>query len=449
LSGSARSAPNARDVAFAVVRDVFGPDVRAAQAAFDVRARRAGLDVRDRAFAAELAYGSIKQRRLIDWLLAPYVGSRAQPLSPAVADILRLGVYQLRFMSGVEDHAAIFETVNLAWRHGHKGTAGLVNAVLRRMQADGPREPQRRDFESEVDYLGTLRSVPTWIAQQFLVALNGRSEAALAAVNVAPRTALRVNTLRCTVGEVRGLLAERGLSAQSSAYVGETLLLDGAAVGDDPGGRWTVQNEAAAMPVDVLSPHPGEDVLELCSGRGNKTLQMAARLQDRGNIVCIERDPKKMAVLSSALERAGIAGVAPVLGDALNVAAQAQADAVLLDAPCSGVGVIARHPEARWRKRPDDGERLAVTQAALLRSAADRTKRGGRLVYSVCSIDPREGRAVVNAFLAADPAFVRAPIPQRYAAFVQDGDLIVPPGIEGRDGFYIASLEHSGEPPSA
>jgi len=443
VNGRARHEPGARDLAFAVVRDVFGPEARTAQAAFDVRSRRAKLDLRDRAFAAELAYGSIKQRRLIDWLLAPYIGSRVKAPSPAVADILRLGVYQLRFMSGVEDHAAIFETVNLAWRHGHKGTAGLVNAVLRRMQADGPREPQVADFQSDADYLGTLRSVPTWIARQFLHALDGMSDAALAAVNAAPRTALRVNTLRADVAEVSALLAERGLTAQPSAYVAESLLLLGGSVADDDAGRWSLQSESAAIPVDVLAPQPGEEVLELCSGRGNKTLQIAARLRDQGHIVCIERDANKMAILSSALARSGVANVAPVIGDAQSDAPDVRADAVLLDAPCSGVGVIGRHPEARWRKLPSDGQRLAVTQAALLRSAADRTKRGGRLVYSVCSIDPREGRAVVDAFLAGDSEFVRATAPERYAPFMREGDLIVPPGIEGRDGFYIASLQRS------
>ncbi|MDQ2907849.1 MAG: rRNA small subunit methyltransferase B, partial [Candidatus Eremiobacteraeota bacterium] len=127
-SGQARQSGNARDVAFAVVRDVFGPQARSAQASFDVRSRRAALDARDRAFAAELAYGSIKRRRLIDWQLAPYVGGRSKPLVPAIVDVLRLGVQQLHFMGGVDAHAAVSETVNLAWRHGHKGTAGLVNA---------------------------------------------------------------------------------------------------------------------------------------------------------------------------------------------------------------------------------------------------------------------------------------------------------------------------------
>lgn len=431
---------SAREVAYQVVRDVFGPEARGAQAAFNVRARRAELDSRDRGFAAELAYGSIKRRRLIDWELAPYVGGRDKPLVATIADVLRLGVYQLRFMSGVDDHAAVSETVNLAWRHGHRGTAGLVNAVLRRMLADGPRVPQRGDFATEADYLGTAYSVPTWIAAQFVRALGGASEAALAGINAAPRAAVRVNTLRSDTATVATLLAECGVVTAPSPYVAETLLVESGVVMDDEEGRWAVQGEAAAIPVDVLAPLPGESVLELCSGRGNKTVQIAERMSDRGSLICVESDPKKMAVLEETLERAGVTVAARVLGDAREAAADLCVDAVLLDAPCSGSGVLGRHPEARWRKRPEDGAHLAQTQAALLRAAARRTAPGGRLVYGVCSLDAREGVEIVDAFLASGAAFARTPLPARYGTFARNGDLIVPPGIDGRDGFYIASL---------
>ena len=185
-------------------------------------------------------------------------------------------------------------------------------------------------------------------------------------------------------------------------------------------------------------------MLEFCSGRGNKSVQIAARMHDRGSLICVERDVKKMAVFDAVLERAGVTIAARVLGDALDAAADVRADAVLLDAPCSGIGILGRHPEARWRKRPDDGARLGETQAALLRSAARSTKPGGRLVYGVCSLDAREGADVVAAFLAMEPDFVRAPSPERYAPFARagaaQGELLVAPGIEGRDGFYIASL---------
>jgi 16S rRNA (cytosine967-C5)-methyltransferase len=429
-----------RDVAFHVVRDVFGPENRNAQAAFDVRARRAGLDARDRAFAAELAYGSIKMRRLIDWQLQPYLGSREKPPTPAIADVIRLGVYQLRFMSGVDDHAAVSETVNLAWRHGHKGTAGLVNAVLRRMLADGPREMDAAAFKSEDDYLGVLHSVPTWIAAQFRVAYGADRDAALAGVNRAPQHAIRVNDLRSQPDLVREELATRDIVARTSPFVAESLVTDAGTLGDDPGGRWSVQAEAACMPVDLLDPRSGESVLEFCSGRGNKTVQIAARLGGEGEIVCVEIDERKARVWRDVTERAGVENAALVVGDAVSAAPDVRATAVLLDAPCSGTGTIGRHPEARWRKTPQDGERLAVTQSELLRAAAARTAPGARLVYSVCSSDVREGRNVVDAFLTTAPAWTRRPLPDRYARLARDGDVVIAAGVEGRDGFYIALL---------
>jgi 16S rRNA (cytosine967-C5)-methyltransferase len=429
---AARPRATAREVAFQVVRDVFGPEQRGAQAAFNVRTRRAELDVRDRAFAAELAYGSIKQRRLIDWYLKPYIGVRDKALPQAILDVLRLGVYQLHFMSGVEDHAAVSETVNLAWKHGHKGTAGLVNAVLRRMIADG--RPA----------LDPAYSVPTWIAAQYGRAFDGSRDEALAGVNAAPQVALHANPLRAEVAAVRAVLEERGVASRPSPFVAETLILEsGGALGDDPDGRWLLQGEAAGMPVDLLAPQAGETILELCSGRGNKTVQIAARMRAEGTLVCVEHDEKKIVVLEETLARAGVTNAAIVRGDAAVAAADIRADGVLLDAPCSGVGVIGRHPEARWRKTPEDGARLATTQATLLRAAAERTAPGGRLVYSVCSTDPREGRSLIDDFLGANAAFVRASVPERYAPFERDGDVVVAPGIEGRDGFYIAVLARS------
>ena len=431
---------NAREVALAVVRDVFGPEKRGAQSAFNARANRSSLDTRDRAFAAELAYGSIKARRLLDWRLAPYIGDRLKTMPPTIVEILRLGAYQLHHMAGVEDHAAVSETVNLAWRHGHRGTAGLVNAVLRKMIADGERVPAREDFASDDEFLAISYSLPTWIAAQFGRAYGGEREAALAGINASPQHAVRVNRLGTTVPAVRAELESNGAGVTQSPFVFESLILEKSAPFDDPGGRWSVQSEAAAMPVDLLAPMPGERVIDLCSGRGNKSVQLGARLNGEGELACIEVDAKKMPILASALERAGVANVALVNGDARTAASELVGDAVLLDAPCSGLGILGRHPEARWRKDPADGARLAILQAELIRAAAAHTAPRGRLVYAVCSSDPREGRDVVDAFLAEDASFERAPLPERYAPFDKDGDVVVVPGIAGRDGFYIASL---------
>jgi len=430
---------SARELALAVVRDVFGPEQRGAQASFDVHARRLDLDQRDRAFAAELAYGAIKQRRLIDWYLAPYLAGRDKPLPAVIAEILRLGVHQLRMMRGVDEHAAVFETVNLALHHGHKGTAGLINAVLRRLIADAPAAPDRTDFKSENDYFGTAYSTPTWVAAQWSLRFPDVVEAILSGINSAPQRALRVNRLRATLDQARAALAETGVLVRVSRFVEESLILDEGNAGDDPAGRWALQGEAAGIPVDLLAPRANESVVEYCAGRGNKSVQIAARMGNAGTLYCVEIDARKTGTLTETLERAGATCAAVVQGDARGVELPV-VDAVLLDAPCSGLGILGRHPEARWRKSPEDGARLATLQSELLATAATRVKPGGRLAYSVCSIDPREGSELIAAFLAEHQEFARAPLAERYAEFQRDGDVLVPPGIAGRDGFYVASL---------
>ncbi len=420
--------PNSRELALTVIRDVFGPEERGAHAAFDARARKTDLDARDRAFAAELAYGTIKQRRLLDWYLGPYLTGRDKPLPPAIQEILRLGVYQLRMLSGVDVHAAVYETVNLALRHGHKGTAGLVNAVLRRFIADARPPPHPSDFDDLDHYLGTAYSVPTWIAAHLGAVFGDLREPILSGINAAPQHALRVNALRSTIPDAVSALEAGGAHVRPSPLVAESLVVLSGQANDDPQGRWTIQGETACVPVDVLAPQRGETVLDLCSGRGNKSVQAAARMDDCGQLICVEIESKKTKLLHENLERAGVTCAAVVEGDVRRVVLP-EADAVLLDAPCSGLGILGRHPEARWRKSPDDGERLAVLQSDLLAAAAQRVKPGGRLVYSVCSSDPREGLEVSGAFLGGHPQFARAA-----------SDLLIPPGLEGRDGFYVAYL---------
>jgi 16S rRNA (cytosine967-C5)-methyltransferase len=438
---------SSRDVALAVVRDVFGPEHRAAQASFDFRVRRAELAPRDRAFAAELAYGTIKMRRTIDWYLRPYLERRAQPLPAPIAEALRTGVYQVRFMHGVEPHAAVFETVNAAMRVGHRGTAGLVNAVLRRLIADDPRAPAREDFQADDDYLATRYSVPTWIAAQWRERLGERLEEALQGIDGPPQLGIRVNALRATVLEVADELGERGIVTRASSLAADSLVVDArpdVPIGDDEAGRWSIQSEASCIPVDLLEPQPGERVVDLCSGRGNKAVQIAARMRNDGALSCVEIDEQRVCVLEERLARAGATCANVTLGDAARAGDEPVADAVLIDAPCSGLGILGRHPESRWRKSPDDGARLAANQAALIEAGAARTRPGGRLVYSVCTTDKRECEDVVDALMAARPEFVREPPPERYVLFATpSGDVVVPPGIEGRDGFYIARLRRA------
>jgi 16S rRNA (cytosine967-C5)-methyltransferase len=437
----------ARELALGVVRDVFpvpgAPTLeRSAQASFDYRARRTQLDDRDRAFAAELAYGAIKMRRALDWHLAPFVGERFQTLPPAVREILRLAAYELIY-TRADEHATVFEFVNLAKRYGHRGLANLVNAVLRSMLRAGRAEPQRDLFAGEDEYLGTRYSLPDWLVRQWREIYGDGAEAICAAVNEPPRTGIVVNALKGSAEDAAARLAAVGVETTRSPIVAEALLVERGPIWRANGdGAWWLQSESSAMAVDVLSPQPGESILDVCSGRGNKALQIAARLGGEGALLCIERDERKTVTLEQRLDQAGVVA-SVVTGDASTelLAPDRRFDRVLVDAPCSGVGVVGRHPEARWKKRSADGERLAVTQRALLEQAARHVHPGGVLVYAVCSTDPRETTDVIDWFLAREN-FDRGLVPAAYAPLLtRDGDVLVAPGIDGRDGFYFARVE--------
>ncbi|HEY5426602.1 MAG TPA: 16S rRNA (cytosine(967)-C(5))-methyltransferase RsmB [Candidatus Tumulicola sp.] len=442
---------NARELALAVVRDVFPPAEstaleRGAQESLDYRARKSGASGRDRAFATELAYGSIKMRRTLDWYLEPFVGSRTQALPDAIREILRLATYELIFTQP-DAHATVFEFVNLAKRYGHRGLANLVNAVLRGLLRGRPAAPGRESFESDDDYLGVAYSLPTWLVRQWREVFADRAEAVCAAVNDPARTAIVVNTRKNGRDEVAERLRAAGVATSPSATVPESLLADGAggtlhALESGADGAWWTQSESSAMAVDILNPQPGEAVLDVCSGRGNKALQIGARLAGEGSLTCLERDPRKAAALIRRLE-SGDVTAAVVVGDATGelLSEHQDFDRILIDAPCSGVGVIGRHPEARWKKQGADGERLAALQRALLERAARHVRAGGTLVYAVCSTDPRETTDVVNAFVSREN-FERGLVPAAYEAFLTaEGDVLVPPGIDGRDGFFFARLE--------
>ncbi|MGA3037065.1 MAG: transcription antitermination factor NusB [Vulcanimicrobiaceae bacterium] len=433
-----------RELALNVVRDVFPRDrrSRSAHESFDYHATRSNLDARDRAFAAELAYGSIKARRYLDWLLAPFVGARVTQLPPTILEILRLGAYQIARMA-VPTHATVSETVGLAKRHGHRGTAGLVNAVLRRLSELEPerRTPLRQDFDSEDDFFGTLYSFPTWIVASVRAVFgDAQVEPVLHGMNEPSQAALRINLLRTTTGEALEALQARSIAAHVSSLVPEVVLVDALPEAiADADGRWEQQGEIAAVPVDVLDPKPDMHGVELCSGRGNKTLEIVGRTGDRGTLEAIERDAHRVAHLRAL----GLQSVEVHEADATRPADTAQdADYVLVDAPCSGLGILGRQPEARWRKEPSDPDRLGLLQAEMLESGSQRVRPGGRLVYSVCTFSPVETDGQIEAFLRRHPDFSRAATAQKYEVWrLPSGDLRFPPGIERRDGFFIALLE--------
>jgi 16S rRNA (cytosine967-C5)-methyltransferase len=346
----------------------------------------------------------------------------------------------------VHEYAAVSESVQLARRFGHPGTAGLVNAVLRRVASDPERPVNDGDFPSPDDVLGTRFSLPTWLVRMWRERFGAEwLDAILAGVNAPAATGLSIDRRHGTRAEAIARLAEYDIVAIPSPFASDALVVTTAvpspALREALGDRAELHAEAACFPVDLLDPQPNTRVLELCSGRGNKTLQIASAIGDRGTVVAIDTDVRKIARAHARLAEAEIASVELRTADATALDGSETFDAILVDAPCSGIGIIGRQPEARWRKLPDDGARLAPQQRELLDAAARALAPGGRIVYAVCSTDVREGEGVLEPFLAAHPEIEREALPARYAPFATPaGDVLVAPGIDGRDGFFIAVL---------
>jgi 16S rRNA (cytosine967-C5)-methyltransferase len=318
--------------------------------------------------------------------------------------------------------------------------------VLRRVSSEPERPVGDADFPVSDDVLGTRASLPTWLVRQWRERFGAeRLDAILAGVNAPAATGLSIDRRRATRAEVIARLAEYEIAAYASPYAVDALVVTSAvpapALREALGDRAELHAEAACFPVDLLDPQPGERILEACCGRGNKTLQIAGATGDRGTLVAIDTDARKTARAQARLAEAGIASVEVRTADATALPAGETYDAIFVDAPCSGIGIVGRQPEARWRKTPEDGARLAPLQRQLLDAAAGALAPGGRLVYAVCSTDAREDEDVVEPFLGAHPELERAALPPRYAPFATPaGDVLVPPGIEGRDGFFIAVM---------
>jgi len=420
-----------------------GPALRAALA-------RAALAPADAAFATELVYGTLRHRAELDWALGRTLHRRLDSLPSRIRDALRLGAYQLLFLSRVPARAACDETVELARRVGHPGTVALVNAVMRRLAASPPPWPEPSDA---VDAIAVKWSHPEWLVARWLARFGPDETRALcAANNETPPSAVRLNTLRAPAGELDADLAARGIETVPSAVVPEGRRITrgpaAARAAAHADGLLTPQDEGSMFVATVVAPRPGEFVIDACAAPGGKTTHLAALMENRGRVLACDVLPRKLETVARQCARLGVTSVETRALDAaaLGGAYPSAADRVLVDAPCSGLGVIRRRPEIRWRVGPGDLAPLAAQQTRLLAGAAGAVRPGGRLVYSVCTTEPEEGRAVVAAFRAVFPAFEPVPVeewPLAVPEAVPDvpGTALLYPHRTGTDGFFVAALQ--------
>jgi 16S rRNA (cytosine967-C5)-methyltransferase len=370
-------------------------------ASWEAAWRRAGLGpaarALDRRFARELASGTLRLRGRLDWILMQHARRPLAALDRDVHVLLRLGAYQLFEVDRVGAHAAVHQTVELAKRWAPQG-AGFVNAVLRSAlrgrQAlafpDRDRDP--------LGYLEAAASHPRWLLERWLERFGLEETEALCAYdNRRPDLCLRANPARTTPAALRADLPGSVPGRWSEAAVRCPGPAWGAARRAVLDGRASVQDESGMLVAPQLRPRPGQELLDLAAAPGGKTCHLAELLEGTGVVRAYDRTPAKVQKVRENAARLGLANVLAAVGDARKLHVP-PADGVLLDAPCSGLGVLARRPDLRWRKRPDDLPRLQALQLELLEAAARHVRPGGLLVYSLCSFEPEETLEVVERF---------------------------------------------------
>ena len=418
----------------------------------------ASLSKADVGLATEIVYGTIQRQRTLDYWLDRFVAKGLDKLQPWVHLLLRLSLYQIAYLDRIPPHAVVNEAVGIAKRRGHAGISGMVNGVLRAVI--------RRQEEltvpaegSSSERLSLAHSYPEWLAARWIDTYGPETAAAMMeAGNEPPKSSIRVNRLK----NGRTAMLER---LKAEAYVAEPSPLSQAGIvvgrgghlADSEGfrsGEWTVQDESSMLVAEVADPDPGMQVLDCCAAPGGKSTHLAELMGDQGIVWSNDIHPHKEKLIADQAARLSLSCIRTTVMDAAELHRlhpPESMDIVLLDAPCSGFGVVRRKPEIKWTKSPSDVDEIAAVQYRLLASAQGLVKPGGLLVYSTCTIERRENEEQIQRFLERHPDFVLDPEwPAHTLEALRQAGVIGADGFAGAlqllpqhfgsDGFFIARM---------
>ena len=442
--GRRRRSPNAREMALQILLAAEGRGAYSDRL-LDTKLREANLKPADSALVTALVQGTLRRRALLDHHLNAFTGGGIDGIPAPIRAALRLGAFQILCLTRIPESAAVDESVELAKRYGHPGTAGLVNAVLRRL-ARGDRAPLPDPAVDPVAALAVIHSHPAWLVARW-VGRYGAEEAAklMEADNTEPYVCVRPNLHRIRLAALVEALRAEGHSTTPAPNGGPVLIVErGFVAARSPlfrQGLLTLQDEAESVVVSILDPKPGDRVLDLCAAPGGKTSQIAERIAPGGILVALERHPSRARALrENLIDRLRLPEVGVVCGDGAHPPFAKPFDRVLVDAPCSGLGVLRRRADARWRKDEASILELAGTQRGLLDGAAPLVRAGGVLVYSVCSLEPEETDEIVESFLKTHPEFGREPVRPYLPSGFQSAepDFRAYPHRHGTDGVFAA-----------
>ena len=447
---------SARQLTFSTLRAIYHKGAFA-DVALDRTLRASTLSSPDRRLLTELVYGIVRRQRTLDALIDQLAKKKAHQQHPDIRIMLHIGLYQLRYLDHIPDSAAVHSTVELVKQSKLGRLKGFVNSLLRqylRLSASGT-----WDFASDapplsVTQIGIQHSYPDWIVQIWSEQIGlAETEALCEYLNQPPPLDLRVNPLKTSPEALKKALHAAGCATEALPFLPQAVRVTGATgpVRSLPGfdeGQWVVQDSSAQLVSHLLDPQPGETIIDACAAPGGKSTHMAELMQDEGIVWACDRYAARLRKVNANAKRLGLGAIRPHEADSRHIPDfHQQADRVLLDAPCSGLGTLNRHADARWRQSPERVVELVRLQEELLNEAANWVKAGGILVYATCSLHPDENEQQIQHFLAHHPTWQISPpsIDSPAAAFTTpEGWVKVWPHRDHMDGFFMVRLQKEG-----
>lgn len=412
-----------------------------------------GFNERDRSFTAHLVQGVIRWKIRLDWIIKKFSVTPLKKIDPVVLNILRMALYQIFFLDRVPESAAVDRAVDLVKSHrGHHHIVSFVNGLLRNIcrNKDGISFPDEKRFP--VKFLSTYYSFPAWYVERCFNEFGPVfTEELLKCQNSFPGPNIRVNSLKTGREELVKILGAEGISGEYGKYAPECILLENFSGRIERllsfrEGLFQVQDQAAQMMAHLLNPFPGENILDVCAGVGGKTTHLMELMKCEGTVTALDSDGERLEKLSENALRLGLKNIRTVAADAtesMSNKLKPGFDRVLIDAPCSGLGTISRHPDIKWNRTEPDIKRMAGIQRKILDNSAVMLKEGGLLLYAVCTFTREENKTAVDNFLRGSKDMILLDLNDHVPEWGKDlidnnGFFRSYPNKHNMDGFFAA-----------
>ncbi|MDR7074515.1 16S rRNA (cytosine(967)-C(5))-methyltransferase RsmB [Fictibacillus barbaricus] len=414
--------------------------------------QKADVNEKDKALLTSIVYGTIQRKNTIDFYLEQLLNKPIKKKDRWVLSLLRLSIFQMLYMDRVPDHAIIHEAVEIAKYKGHQGLAGMVNGILRKLQREGT-DAMDEKLGNSAEKEALKYSMPFWLYQRWSSQFGAENAEKMAESNLipAPVTA-RINTMLSSRTAVLDELNEEGITAAEGELSSEGIVIKNGYLPNSKAykeGLVTIQDESSMLVARAVGAKPGEIVLDACAAPGGKSTHLAEMMKGEGRVVSLDLHQHKIELIKKQAERLGLNNIDARTLDARKVKEEFETesfDRVLVDAPCSGFGVIRKKPDLKWAKTEQDVKRLTSIQKDILHSASQMVKPEGILVYSTCTVDKEENAEVSEWFLSEHPEFEWDPhfsekMPENVKPFIieERSDLQIMPHYFNSDGFYIAA----------